>query len=232
MPAFARTSNDERGLDCHDGITPHPEPLMGAQNVALVCTRWTHLNHVAFRALVFMALVSMDSDHPPKYWGGRTPIARVIGATEPGAEPTENDFRAAGRAVKLLVDAGALAVDNYGAPGRNTTYSLHLLAARIPKSGTQRVRIFRSDGYESLVGTGTNNSYPEEQEEQVRNTGGAKSRSVGESPPREQSYPQARDLLEAHPDLGRSYIDAVPAHITGLRERMIAAAALIPKKAS
>ncbi len=35
---------------------------MGASNVAKCYTRWQHLPDRAFRALVYMALVSLDAD--------------------------------------------------------------------------------------------------------------------------------------------------------------------------
>lgn len=63
---------------------------MGAGNVSRVYKEWSCLEHRPFRALAYMALVSMDRDDPPKYWGGRDDLAVALGYPMPES-PAEDD---------------------------------------------------------------------------------------------------------------------------------------------
>jgi len=96
---------------------------MGAGNVAKVCIHWPHLPHPAFRVLTQMAVVALDRDNPPVYYGGRDALVRVLGR---GDEPTDADYQALKRAIRGLLISGVVAVDKHAGPGHTTRYSLHL----------------------------------------------------------------------------------------------------------
>ncbi|SKB86180.1 hypothetical protein SAMN05660916_03018 [Arthrobacter sp. 31Cvi3.1E] len=90
---------------------------LGAQNVSKAFTLWRSLTDQPFRALTYMALVSMDSDNPPTYWGGRDALAEALGHTLPAAESEdaeaaaqirEKAYRAVKRALKSLHQEGAI----------------------------------------------------------------------------------------------------------------------------
>jgi hypothetical protein len=113
---------------------------MGASNVAAVYARWTGLNHVPFRLLAYMALVSLDRDEPPRFWGGRDDLAGAIGRTLP-REPDDTDTdpsavaarrqrRAAHEAVRAglreLKDVGAITTAKHARQGLRAEYLLHL----------------------------------------------------------------------------------------------------------
>lgn len=72
---------------------------MGASNVAAVYTSWAGLNHVPFRLLAYMALVTLDRDDPPRFWGGRDDLAHAIGRRVP-REPDDTDTSEAAAAVR------------------------------------------------------------------------------------------------------------------------------------
>lgn len=97
---------------------------MGASNAMSVVTNWSHLPCDAFKALTFMALITLDRDPEPVYWGATESLISAIGRD--GDDPTEADFRALRRAIKALVHTGAVAVDKRSAPGRPPAYALHL----------------------------------------------------------------------------------------------------------
>lgn len=96
---------------------------MGAGNVAKVCIHWPHLSNESFRVLTQMAVIAMDRDNPPIYWGGRDPLVRVLGR---GEQPTEADYQALKRAMSKLLKLGVVAVDKPSGPGHAARYSLHL----------------------------------------------------------------------------------------------------------
>ena len=107
---------------------------MGAGNVKLVYARWYGLPDLPFRVLAYMALVSLDGDREPAYWGGWESLALAAGRLVPPRNDDDPDVvrvrRAALKAVngtlRLLVGRGALRVKVPAAPGRNTTYGLTL----------------------------------------------------------------------------------------------------------
>lgn len=68
---------------------------MGAGNVSRVFKEWSCLEHRPFRALAYMALVSMDRDDPPKYWGGRDDLAVALGYPMPEAPADDNTGQSA-----------------------------------------------------------------------------------------------------------------------------------------
>ena len=98
---------------------------MGARNVAAVFTHWTHLPHVPFRVLVFMALVAKDGDPAPRYWGGVEPLAEALGrSVMPFGEVAHRDQVAVSSALTVLVRAGALRVVVRPARGRRGEYAV------------------------------------------------------------------------------------------------------------
>jgi hypothetical protein len=118
---------------CHRKALARMRTLMGAGNVKLVYGLWGHLPDRAFRLLAYMALSSLDTDEPPRFWGGREAAAIALGrdlprvldrarsqpATGAGVE-IERQRAAAFQDVKkwtrVLLDAGAIA--RAGGPAR------------------------------------------------------------------------------------------------------------------
>lgn len=97
---------------------------MGASNAIAVCTHWTALPGDAFKVLTFMALITMDRDPEPTYWGDTEPLVRAIGRK---SEPVEEaDYRALRRAIRVLVENRAISVDKRAGPGHPPHYRLHL----------------------------------------------------------------------------------------------------------
>jgi len=96
---------------------------MGAGNVVKVCLNWADLPSASFRVLVQMAVVALDRDSPPIYWGGRAPLIRVLGR---GDDPDDVDYKALKRAMTPLLRSGVVAVDKSSGPGHAARYSLHL----------------------------------------------------------------------------------------------------------
>jgi hypothetical protein len=97
---------------------------MGAGNVVLVVSNWFLVPDPAFRVLVQMALISLDRDTPPRYFGGRTPLLRVMGRDSD--HPSPSDYQALKRAIATLVDNGVVSVDKPATKTRAAVYSLHL----------------------------------------------------------------------------------------------------------
>jgi hypothetical protein len=129
---------------------------MGSGNVAIALDRWSaHLNDKPFRALMRMAVVSMDGEDSPRYWGGWPPLARAVGATFPaecdahdpstcshgdrcrgrachGCKGCQAAQRAVTRAVQGLLATGAIHLVHRAANGRNAEYALQLSAVPTP----------------------------------------------------------------------------------------------------
>jgi hypothetical protein len=119
---------------------------MGARNAMHIFTYWWHLPAPAFRAALYMALVTKDNDPEPRYWGGRDALVKAIGKdTPPEPAPDDksrraaefrrrrnNDFESLRIAVKTLTGAGLLAVENHTGPGRPAVYKLNLAALAPP----------------------------------------------------------------------------------------------------
>ncbi|HEY9415503.1 MAG TPA: hypothetical protein VIQ30_12140, partial [Pseudonocardia sp.] len=112
---------------------------MGAGNVKLVYARWYGLPDLPFRVYAYMALVSLDDDREPAYWGGWESLALAAGRLVPPRDDTDPEkvrvrraaLKAVNGALRLLVDREALRVKVPAAPGRNTTYGLNLTGASV-----------------------------------------------------------------------------------------------------
>jgi hypothetical protein len=137
---------------------------MGAQNVALVFTRWGHLHHAPFRAFIYMAHRSLDGGNPPQYWGGREEIAMALGRPipEPYGDDFEKkrkaDFEAVKKVIETLTKRGAISLAMAARPGRHAVYTLHLRTGdggnSLPPSGgnslPRMVGTERADGGNSV----------------------------------------------------------------------------------
>jgi hypothetical protein len=86
-------------------------------------TFWGHLPGESFKVLNYMALITLDRDPEPVYWGKTEALIEALGRK---GEPTESDYRALRRAIKPLVDNGAISVDKRQVKGRPPAYRLHL----------------------------------------------------------------------------------------------------------
>lgn len=117
---------------------------MGARNVGLVYVTWPDLSHRAFRALVYMALKSLDDpgEHNAArtYFGGRPGLALALGVVMPD-EPIPGDSSDAAVAargqrhsalvrvdqvLRELVKAGAIRKVRNGSSKRTAAYELEL----------------------------------------------------------------------------------------------------------
>lgn len=220
---------------------------MGIENVKLVYARWTHLPDRAFRVLCFMAMVSMDNDNPPTFWGGREQLAFALGRMVP-EEPAASDYSARAetnrkartadfQAVKValaaLTKAGVAVLENRPRPGQNAVYSLHLGGLMGKAQPTEQGRTSLRTGYDQPTGMGYDQPTPEEEplrgsqgEDQVGANQGAKSPLVTTSPAAiDGDYAEAYSILAQLPDFGSDYMRRVD-NITGMAERTIAAAQL------
>lgn len=204
-------------------------PRMGAENVSRVFTYWTHLPDRAFRALSYMALVSIDQDMPPRYFGGYLALARILGR-EVSADPVTDAERRARKAamesvrvvVRTLLGACAIVVDVEEAPGRGPEFSLLLDAlsrdvfARSqpvdgPGSACRTVQAQPADGPGSACRSwGGRGGTQVRKEDKGRNTRGSTSPQVSSSLAAvenveendEREYEESRKVLEKLPDLG------------------------------
>lgn len=221
---------------------------MGIENVKLVFARWVHLPHGSFRLLTFMALVTMDEDQPPVYWGGREPLAYALGRiTPPAPEDSDTSARAADyrrarradfEAVKVafrpLAKAGVAEVLQAAAPGRNAVYALHLGAGTGKAEPVERGRLSLSTGKAEPAEWGRPGLPPRREppyggfpsEDQRGSSSGTKSPRVVNSPaPVEMNYATANEILSRLPDLGAEYMSRV-SDIDGYHNRVIAAASI------
>jgi hypothetical protein len=146
---------------------------MGAANAKAAFANWAHiaadpstdrnpagkparpLSDPAVRILVFMALVSLDDDRPPRYFGGVAALAFAI-----GRNPTERsqgevvfsdaDLRAVRRAITELRDWGAIddASSIGRAPGRPANYALRVTESPVITRPVSTGRRASGDGRE------------------------------------------------------------------------------------
>jgi len=129
---------------------------VGAGNAIVVTTLWSqYLNDRPFRALVYMALVSLDDAADPRYWAGWQPLAHACGSPAPrdcetGTAHTDGEReckecaasqRVVRRAVAGLVAAGAVTLIRRPRKGVNAEYSLRLTA--VP-DGTKKCQAYGS----------------------------------------------------------------------------------------
>ncbi|KUO21467.1 hypothetical protein AQJ91_09025 [Streptomyces dysideae] len=112
---------------------------MGAQLVALVFARWTHLNDTDFRILMRMALTALDQERdgapPHLYFGGHRLLAESLrrpfpqGDSEQARKARQNILKDVQRSVKRIAAEGALEVVDTGRvvrQGEARTYKLTL----------------------------------------------------------------------------------------------------------
>lgn len=171
-----------------------PVTAVGATNVSLVYLGWSHLPDRPFRLLAYMALVSLDTDVPPRYFGGYPALARALGRNTPDAfdrhSATDSqrrafkaDMEAVRNALSPLLAASAVIVDRPEAPGRGPEFALVLDersrrslpdgpgdACQRSRDGLPTVQVSPAD----LGGVGGETLY-EEPRGEVRNTRGTTS---------------------------------------------------------
>lgn len=112
---------------------------MGAGNVVQAFGSWPHLPDRAMRVLIRMAVTAMDDGVPPRYFGGWELLAHSLGCVWTAPTPlmsdderqeaersTEAARRAVGRAVRALIQAGAVERLNVPQAGRRADYALIL----------------------------------------------------------------------------------------------------------
>ncbi|RKN66399.1 hypothetical protein D7252_01495 [Microbacterium sp. CGR2] len=117
----------------------------GLAKAAYVAAARAGTDHAPTRVLVFMALVALDADPEPSYFGGRIALAESLGAPS-----TTSGFRAVDRAMATLSKLGLTAVASKGAPGRHTRYLLRdgtgsPLSADTPRSPSGVARTDHAD---------------------------------------------------------------------------------------
>jgi hypothetical protein len=106
---------------------------MGHGNVMLVSANWGRLPGNAFKVLVRMALVCLDSDTSPCWWGGDGPLLQALGRTVPDQGDTSDEAETARHAngvalraaVNDLARAGALRYKVRPSRSRQAEYWLH-----------------------------------------------------------------------------------------------------------
>lgn len=215
---------------------------MGSELVRLAFARWNHLPDRAFRLLAFMALVTMDDDEAPAYWGGRESLAMALGRMTP-AEPARsdssaraNEFRKARRAdfeavkagIRELISAGVITCGQLPAPGRNAVYLLHLDARTGKAEPVERGRLTLSTGQGEPVEQGRVTLPLTTKELQELQTQEPKSTQVTTSLVALLEYEKAQEFLAALPDLGMEFIAAVDGEHS-MQETVILAAAAAKK---
>lgn len=113
---------------------------MGAGNAVQVYTHWRNLGHRPHRLLVHMALTALDSENPPKYWGGREKLATALGYDVPEEPPASERgpwaeevhrqrakaFQAVKQTLRELIKAGAIIRIRQGQYKSNAEYELCL----------------------------------------------------------------------------------------------------------
>lgn len=209
---------------------------MGAGNVSAVYAYWSRLNHVPFRLLTYMALVCLDRDDAPRFWGGRDALACAIGRQVPPEPPRADQSpaaaavrahrRAAHEAVRAalheLKRAGVLSkVDGTGHIGQQAEYLLHLTA----KVQAQPVPLPSAPGGAKTQAQPVPETQPqpprdagsacrETQAEPARDTGSACEETQAQPVPKEDSggegTPKGGDGLETSPVVGAASLDDDP----------------------
>ena len=112
--------------------------LVGAGHATRVYVEWSGLPDKAFRLLVHMALTAKDSHTEPTYWGGREALAVALGM--PAND--KKSHLSVKRAVRVLVDAGAVSRVLTGYAGKRSEYRIHFPergALSDPHRGAQKV---------------------------------------------------------------------------------------------
>lgn len=114
---------------------------MGASHIAAVYANWSHLPDPAFRMLVYMALVPKDETSRPTFWRGRDALAEM-GLGRPADKAGQQAVK---RALKVLLDAGAIERTLTGYRGKNSEYRIILTG---PKGYAPRPPIETEDAGE------------------------------------------------------------------------------------
>lgn len=118
---------------------------MGARHVAAAFAQWGSLPDRPFRLLAYMALVAKDATVEPAYWGGRDGLCLGL-----GIEPTPNGHRIARRAIRDLVEAGAIERRYVGHSTKRSEYRLILTATKgdgsVPLCGTHSTSDDETEG--------------------------------------------------------------------------------------
>jgi uncharacterized protein (DUF2267 family) len=136
--------------------------LFAAKNAILVAAQ-LHLGHTATALLLHMALECWDNaDNPERtpprrYFAGREASALALGFLAPD-NASEAAHRAVKRAVKELVDTGAITRVRSAHKGTTAEFELNLDSSKPPSRATRPVDNFRGSGrkgtnYSSLLGT-------------------------------------------------------------------------------
>lgn len=98
---------------------------MGVRNAKAAIAQWgprLGRHHASRVALTVMAIKTRDSDVQPTYFAGFEPIAEALGAT--GEQRTR--INVVNRALRPLIQRGAIEVLSASGNGRRTTYALKL----------------------------------------------------------------------------------------------------------
>lgn len=97
---------------------------MGASNVAKVFAHWRHLSHREVRALTYMALIALDADKPPVYFGGWKAVAEALGLDTEGKRASSQEaFR---QTIAKLATAGVVISSAEARLGVRAEYALAL----------------------------------------------------------------------------------------------------------
>lgn len=105
---------------------------MGAGNAKLAFGHWAgKVPPGSLAVLVFMALVTKDSDESPMFWGGQESIALTVLGRR--GEFDSADSRAVERLLTPLFRVGAIATQKHSAPGRRARYTLNLHPSSSPE---------------------------------------------------------------------------------------------------
>jgi hypothetical protein len=107
---------------------------MGAGNVMRISINWAHLPGNAFKIIVRIGLITLDSDPNPRWWGSNAPLLQAIGRTDPDDGDTSAQAAAMRHAngvalragIGDAVRAGALSYAVRPSRTRRAEYWLHL----------------------------------------------------------------------------------------------------------
>lgn len=201
---------------------------MGAGNALLVLHNWAHLPANARFVLLKIALIILDEDPKPRWWGGEEPLLKALGREDPPPDDMSeeadrvrhaNDV-ALRRSLADLVKAGALSYAVRPVKGRRAEYLAHWMPQGEPAAYAGSPCGIRRESLQIPQGE----PVPKEDLGGERNRRGIRSPEVTTSPAAEDPYAAAHEILAQLPDLGAALLASVADG--PLRERVIAAAAL------
>jgi hypothetical protein len=103
---------------------------MGIETVRVVhSVRWANLSPNA--RLVFAMMAGTCLDHPKngqparRYWGGHDTLIHQLAGAEPGAPAYPTGQKRVTRAIRELIESGAITRHRAGHKGRQAEYELH-----------------------------------------------------------------------------------------------------------